>query len=99
MCMRDTPFQRGQYYSPTSGAQPILFVLSDDLTWSLLGRQINHDPENYHDPFAFKPERFLGVDGRGPEMDPRDVSFGYGRRCVQNLPVLCFSFFAFLVLI
>lgn len=28
----------------------------------------------------FKPERFLGVDGREPEMDPRAVVFGFGRR-------------------
>jgi hypothetical protein len=28
----------------------------------------------------FKPERFLGVDGRGPETDPSTLSFGFGRR-------------------
>ncbi|KAJ5808623.1 hypothetical protein N7474_009892 [Penicillium riverlandense] len=39
-----------------------------------------HDPEVYHDPMVFKPERFLGVDGRGPEMDPRTTVFGFGRR-------------------
>lgn len=39
-----------------------------------------HDPEVYHDPFDFKPERFLGVDGRKPEMDARDIAFGFGRR-------------------
>lgn len=40
-----------------------------------------HDPENYHDPFTFKPERFLGEDGREPELDPRLFVFGFGRRC------------------
>lgn len=35
-----------------------------------------HDPENYHDPFTFKPERFLGE----PELDPRLFVFGFGRR-------------------
>lgn len=39
-----------------------------------------HDPETYHDPMAFKPERFLGVDGRAPEVDPHTMVFGYGRR-------------------
>ncbi|KAJ5987004.1 hypothetical protein N7451_011369 [Penicillium sp. IBT 35674x] len=41
---------------------------------------LTHDPEVYHDPMTFKPERFLGVDGREPEMDPRGVVFGFGRR-------------------
>lgn len=43
-------------------------------------RQIAHDPENYHDPMAFKPERFLEVDGRMPELDSRNYAFGFGRR-------------------
>jgi hypothetical protein len=29
---------------------------------------------------AFKPERFLGFEGRVPELDPHTVSFGFGRR-------------------
>jgi hypothetical protein len=29
---------------------------------------------------TFKPERFLEVDGREPEMDPHELVFGYGRR-------------------
>jgi len=29
---------------------------------------------------TFKPERFLGVDGRHPEPDPHTLSFGFGRR-------------------
>lgn len=41
---------------------------------------MTHDPETYHDPMEFKPERFLGVDGREPEMDPRAVVYGFGRR-------------------
>ncbi|KAJ6007266.1 hypothetical protein N7540_011242 [Penicillium herquei] len=41
---------------------------------------LTHDPEVYHDPMEFKPERFLGIDGREPEMDPRTVVFGFGRR-------------------
>ena len=28
----------------------------------------------------FKPERFLGVDGREAEYDPRNIAFGFGRR-------------------
>ncbi|OCB88748.1 cytochrome P450 [Sanghuangporus baumii] len=39
-----------------------------------------HDAETYHDPMAFRPERFLGVNGRAPETDPRTLVFGFGRR-------------------
>jgi cytochrome P450 len=39
--------------------------------------QMNHDPEIYSDPMSFKPERFLGS---APDLDPRDVCFGFGRR-------------------
>ena len=39
-----------------------------------------HDPANYHDPMVFKPERFLGVDGRAPEVDTHTIAFGFGRR-------------------
>ena len=39
-----------------------------------------HDPELYHDPMNFSPERFLDADGRTPELDPKNVVFGFGRR-------------------
>ncbi|KAJ3978425.1 cytochrome P450, partial [Lentinula detonsa] len=39
--------------------------------------QMNHDPEVYHDPMSFKPERFLGPK---PELDPREACFGFARR-------------------
>jgi hypothetical protein len=41
---------------------------------------MTHDPAVYHDPMIFKPERFLVIDGRVPEMDPHDLVFGFGRR-------------------
>ncbi|KAJ5766545.1 uncharacterized protein N7511_004161 [Penicillium nucicola] len=64
---------------------------SEDDTWdgyfipkgSLLMPNIwamTHNSAVYHDPMVFKPERFLGIDGRGPEMDPHDLVFGFGRR-------------------
>jgi len=34
----------------------------------------------YHDPSTFKPERFLGLEGREPEPDPDSMVFGFGRR-------------------
>lgn len=39
-----------------------------------------HDPSLYHDPMAFKPERFLEADGQSPEIDPQSFVFGFGRR-------------------
>ncbi|KAE8348889.1 cytochrome P450 [Aspergillus coremiiformis] len=39
-----------------------------------------HDENTYPDPFAFKPERFLGYDGREPEVNPYSFVFGFGRR-------------------
>jgi hypothetical protein len=39
-----------------------------------------HDPALYHDPMAFKPDRFLEIDGRVPEIDPQTFVFGFGRR-------------------
>lgn len=40
-------------------------------------RQYLHDPETYHDPMDFKPERFLGPK---PEPDTHNLAFGFGRR-------------------
>jgi hypothetical protein len=43
-------------------------------------RFFTHDPEVYHEPMIFKPERFLQIDGQVPEPDPHKLSFGFGRR-------------------
>ncbi|PYH85331.1 cytochrome P450 [Aspergillus uvarum CBS 121591] len=39
-----------------------------------------HDPSTYHDPMTFMPERFLFLEGQSPELDPRKMVFGFGRR-------------------
>ncbi|KAG2139863.1 cytochrome P450 [Suillus bovinus] len=41
--------------------------------WSML-----NDPQTYANPSQFNPERFLDNDGRGPEREPRTISFGFG---------------------
>ncbi|KAF8189525.1 cytochrome P450 [Mycena galopus ATCC 62051] len=45
-------------------------------TWAIL-----HDEAVYPDPYAFKPERFLGDDGLiNPDVLDPQAAFGYGRR-------------------
>jgi cytochrome P450 len=43
-------------------------------------RSMLNDPQTYANPTQFNPERFLAKDGREPEMEPRTVCFGFGRR-------------------
>lgn len=38
-----------------------------------------HDPQIYANPMTFEPARFLG---ETPELDPRKICFGFGRRSV-----------------
>ena len=40
---------------------------------------MTHDETVYTDPFAFKPERFLDVNGKLNE-DSRILAYGFGRR-------------------
>ena len=40
-------------------------------------RALSKDSEEYPDPDAFKPERFLA---ENPPRDPDDYIFGFGRR-------------------
>ncbi|KIY64631.1 cytochrome P450 [Cylindrobasidium torrendii FP15055 ss-10] len=39
--------------------------------------KMTHDPALYSNPEKFDPTRFMGPN---PELDPREVSFGFGRR-------------------
>ncbi|TFY58715.1 hypothetical protein EVJ58_g6244 [Rhodofomes roseus] len=42
---------------------------------------MTHDEETYPDAFAFRPERFIGVDSKTADStDPRAAIFGFGRR-------------------
>jgi cytochrome P450 len=45
-----------------------------------VNRCMSQDPNMFHDPSAFKPERFLGCKDHEPEPDPDMVVFGFGRR-------------------
>ncbi|KAG2033233.1 cytochrome P450 [Suillus americanus] len=44
-----------------------------------------NDPRTYANPSQFNPERFLAKDGKEPEMEPRTVCFGFGRRICPGL--------------
>jgi cytochrome P450 len=44
-------------------------------------RNMAHDPEVYAHPDMFDPSRFIASVGHVPEPDPRDLIFGFGRRC------------------
>ena len=43
---------------------------------------MTRDTEYYTDPMEFKPERFMKDP---PELDPRNVVFGFGRRYAWEL--------------
>ncbi|OAX35253.1 cytochrome P450 [Rhizopogon vinicolor AM-OR11-026] len=44
-----------------------------------------NDPRTYSNPSEFNPERFLANDGKGPEIEPRTICFGFGRRICPGL--------------
>ncbi|EIW77985.1 cytochrome P450 [Coniophora puteana RWD-64-598 SS2] len=49
--------------------------------WEML-----HDEETYPDPHTFNPERFFGSGADGnPQLDPRTICFGFGRRICPGL--------------
>lgn len=44
-------------------------------------RAVTHDPQEYPDPNAFNPDRFVVSDARATaQLDPRTYVFGVGRR-------------------
>lgn len=44
-----------------------------------------HDAETYPNPFEFKPERHISIDGKPAQRDPRTMCFGFGRRVCPGL--------------
>ncbi|KAL1666579.1 cytochrome P450 [Schizophyllum commune] len=58
------------------------------ILWSTL-----HDERTYRQPMEFRPERFLAVEGRQPERDPRTICFGFGRRICPGRELADISLF------
>ncbi|KAG1747567.1 cytochrome P450 [Suillus lakei] len=44
-----------------------------------------NDPRTYAKPSQFNPERFLAKNGKEPEVEPRTMCFGFGRRICPGL--------------
>ncbi|KAG2138828.1 cytochrome P450 [Suillus cothurnatus] len=44
-----------------------------------------NDPRTYANPSQFNPERFLDNNGKDPELEPRTICFGFGRRICPGL--------------
>jgi cytochrome P450 len=44
-----------------------------------------NDPRTYANPSQFNPERFLDNNGKDPEIEPRTICFGFGRRICPGL--------------
>jgi cytochrome P450 len=47
--------------------------------------KLTHDPRMYANPMVFEPSRFLAAEGKTPELDPRELCFGFGRRICPGL--------------
>ncbi|KAL0580912.1 hypothetical protein V5O48_001106 [Marasmius crinis-equi] len=56
------------------------FIPKGNFNYDYYDRKLTHDPRIYPRPMEFDPERFLPVEGRTQEPDPRGLCFGFGRR-------------------
>lgn len=62
------------------------YILPSGATIVVNAWGILHDVNEYPDPMAFKPERYLSEDGNLDfSVDPRNVAFGFGRRVCAGM--------------
>ncbi len=62
----------------------VLEVFTSLTFYTLIPRHMCHDPTVYHDPFEFKPERFLGMTVVLQRGILEILAFGFGRRYVEK---------------
>lgn len=55
------------------------FIPKGSLVYANIWKML-HDPAVYHQPFEFKPERFIRTETKEPEFDPHKLAFEFGRR-------------------
>jgi cytochrome P450 len=51
------------------------------------------DPRTYPNPSQFNPDRYIEVEGKVPQQDPRTICFGFGRRICPGLNLADASIF------
>ncbi|KAF7343505.1 Cytochrome P450 [Mycena sanguinolenta] len=68
----DLIYDRGEGATPALIPKDSLIIAN---TWKMA-----HDPEIYANPMIFDPTRFLETNGKGAELDPTKILFGFGRR-------------------
>ena len=77
-----TIFRRGQLLLVIHGQYEQLLPL---FILTLLFRSILHDPKVFDNPMEFHPERYLKDGQLNPDVrDPDSVTFGFGRRSVDQ---------------
>ena len=76
-----------------ASSPPLLSLGAHRLTRNKRHRQIANDPENYEDPAAFRPERFLGAQSA---LDPHAYVFGFGRRGCPGIALAGATVYAFM---
>ncbi|KAL5636445.1 hypothetical protein ACGC1H_000418 [Rhizoctonia solani] len=52
------------------------------VAFAMIGNML-HNPQMYHDPLTFNPERFMGPP-ESMEQNPENIIFGFGRRYVEG---------------
>lgn len=66
-------------------------------TWGMFNIwAMTHDESTYTRTDAFDPDRFMPTDGKEPERDPRDFTFGWGKRICPGLNLANAQVFLFM---
>ena len=78
--LKDLVFTRIFGKSAYSFQHPLCLEFIQAQILTFLDRGFTRNPNVYHDPTTFNPDRFLASEGHIPERDPHMLVFGFGRR-------------------